>query len=133
METEALNIPAVALGAVVAFLFGWVLYHPRVLGRIWADGSGVELGGNPPAAAFVFQVVALICLAIVIGMTATVNFLLTFSVSFVHSERCRLVHRDPSQVTNSAIVSSRRVYPGFARFSQHLLLVRFIEETDLGG
>ena len=75
MEAEALNIPAVAVGAVAAFLFGWLIYHPRVLGRIWAEGSGVDLGGSPPIAAFAFQALALLCLAIVIGMTATVNFL----------------------------------------------------------
>lgn len=75
MESEALNIPAVIAGAVAAFLFGWVIYHPRVLGTIWAEGSGVDLGGKPPALAFVLQVLALIALAVVIGVTATVNLL----------------------------------------------------------
>ena len=75
MEAEALNIPAVALGTALGFVFGMVLYHPRVLGTIWANGSGVDLDGSPPVLAFVLQILGLGALAIVVGMTATVNFL----------------------------------------------------------
>ncbi len=75
MEAEALNIPAVIAGAVAGFAFGAIIYHPRVLGRTWAEGSGVDLGGSPPIAAFVLQALALIALAIVVGMTATLNLL----------------------------------------------------------
>lgn len=75
MEAEALNTLAVFLGTVAAFVFGMLLYHPRLLGTIWAKGSGVELGGSPPILAFVLQLLGLVALAIVIGMTATVNFL----------------------------------------------------------
>ena len=77
MEAEALSITAISVGAVAAFLFGWVIYHPKVLGTTWAEGSGVELGGSPPALAFVLQILALVALAIVVGVTATVNFLFT--------------------------------------------------------
>ncbi|MBT8460445.1 MAG: DUF1761 family protein [Boseongicola sp.] len=75
METEALNIAAVVAGAVAGFLLGMILYHPRVLGTIWADGSGVDLNGSPPIAAFAMQILGLVALAIVVGMTATINFL----------------------------------------------------------
>ena len=75
MEAEGLNILAVIVGAVAGFLFGWLIYHPHVLGRIWAEGSGVDLSGKPPTLAFGTQALALVALAIVIGMTATVNFL----------------------------------------------------------
>ncbi|QMU56950.1 MAG: DUF1761 family protein [Boseongicola sp.] len=75
MEAEALNIPAVIAGAVAAFIFGWIIYHPKVLGKTWAEGSGVDLGGSPPAMAFVAQILGLISLAIVVGVTATVSFL----------------------------------------------------------
>lgn len=75
METEALNTTAVIVGAVAGFVLGMILYHPRVLGKIWAEGSGVDLGGSPPIAAFAMQILGLIALAIVIGMTATINFL----------------------------------------------------------
>ncbi len=50
MEAEALNTTAVIVGAVAGFLFGWIIYHPKVLGTIWAEGSGVDLdaGNGPP-------------------------------------------------------------------------------------
>ena len=77
MEAEALNTTAVIVGAVAGFLFGWIIYHPKVLGTIWAKGSGVDLdaGNGPPILAFGFQIGALICLALVIGMTATISYL----------------------------------------------------------
>lgn len=75
METEALNIAAVIAGAVVAFAFGAVIYHPKVLGSVWAEGSGVDLGGPAPVLAFGIQGLGLLALAAVVGLTATVNFL----------------------------------------------------------
>ncbi len=75
MEAEPLNIAAVIAGAVAAFVFGMILYHPKVLGRVWAQGSGVELGGSMPVGAMVLQAAGLIALAIVVGVTATLNLL----------------------------------------------------------
>lgn len=75
MEAEALNMTAVIAGAVAGFVLGMILYHPRVLGTIWANGSGVELGGSPPILAFVMQILGLVALALVVGMTATINYL----------------------------------------------------------
>ncbi len=75
MEAEALNIPAVVAGAVAAFLAGWIIYHPRVFGTAWASGSGVDLGGSPPALAFIAQVIGLVALALFIGVTATISYL----------------------------------------------------------
>ncbi len=85
MEAEALNIVAVIAGAVAGFLFGAVIYNPKVLGTIWANGSGVPLDGKPPALAFVLQILALLCLAVVVGMTATVSFLGTAVLAIVGS------------------------------------------------
>ena len=77
MEAEALNTTAVIVGVVAGFLFGWIIYHPKVLGTIWAKGSGVDLesGDEPPVLAFGLQIGALVCLALVIGMTATISYL----------------------------------------------------------
>ena len=77
MEAEALNTTAVIVGAIVAFIVGAIVYHPKVLGTIWAKGSGVDLegGGSPPILAFALQAVALVCLALVIGITATISYL----------------------------------------------------------
>lgn len=70
-----LNILAVAVGAIAGFVLGMVLYHPRVLGTVWMKGAGVDPGGKPPALAFVLMIAGLVLLSIVVGMTATVNFL----------------------------------------------------------
>lgn len=75
MDAEALNVPAVIAGAVAAFVAGWLIYHPRTFGRAWASGSGVDLGSSPPALAFLAQIIGLLALSIVVGMTATVSFL----------------------------------------------------------
>lgn len=72
---EPLNLPAVLLGTVAAFVWGMILYHPRVLGGVWARGSGIEPGGPPPVLAFVLQVLGLLALALVVGMTATISYL----------------------------------------------------------
>lgn len=73
---EPLNWIAVIAGAVAAFLAGWAVYAPPVLGRVWARGSGVDLdGGGPGGLAFVTQIAALFTLALVIGITATFDAL----------------------------------------------------------
>lgn len=75
MEAEPLNATAAIAGAVAAFLFGAVLYHPRVLGRVWAEGSNVDLDGKSPMLAMVLQAAGLVVLASVVGLTATLNLL----------------------------------------------------------
>lgn len=75
---EPLNWAAIAAGTIVAFLAGWLIYSPRVFGTAWAEGSGVTLpekGEAPPVAPLVVQVIALILLALVIGVTAQTNAL----------------------------------------------------------
>lgn len=75
MEVDALNTLAVGVGAIAAFVLGMVLYHPRVFGTIWANGSGVDLSSSPNAFAFVAQIAAIIALALVIGLTAQISAL----------------------------------------------------------
>lgn len=78
-ETEPLNILAIVIGTILAFLFGWLLYSPKLFGRGWAEGSGVALGqaAEMPVFAMAAQFIALALLAIVIGLTATVSALWT--------------------------------------------------------
>ena len=89
MEAEALNIPAVVAGAVAAFLAGWIIYHPRVFGTAWASGSGVDLGGSPPALAFIAQVIGLVALALFIGILVG-----TYSSIFVATPVVLLWHKE---------------------------------------
>ena len=80
METtvEPFNILAVIVGAIVAFLVGWIWYGP-LFGKKWADGSGVELGSasSMPVFAMVAQFVALLTLSVVVGITASTSALFT--------------------------------------------------------
>lgn len=73
MDAAALDWTAVIAGVVAGFAFGAVVYHPRVLGTIWARGSGVPLDGRPPVLAFLLQILALLALAMVISMMAAVQ------------------------------------------------------------
>lgn len=79
VSVEALNWTAVLVGTVVAFVAGWILYSPRVLGGIWAEGS--RIASEPPATmpwlAMLLQLVALFLLALVIGVTAQTSALFT--------------------------------------------------------
>ncbi|MCB1385099.1 MAG: DUF1761 family protein [Nitratireductor sp.] len=78
-ELANVNWLAVIVGAVAAFLAGWLWYSPRLFGVKWAEGSRVELGSanEMPAFALLTQAIALLLLATVIGITATQNMLLT--------------------------------------------------------
>ena len=42
--TANVNWLAVIVGAVVAFLLGWLWYSPKLFGTQWAKDVGVELG-----------------------------------------------------------------------------------------
>lgn len=68
---------AIAAGTIISFLVGWVWYLPQVFGTIWAAGSRVELGSasEMPVFAMVTQLVGLFFLAMVIGLTASMNML----------------------------------------------------------
>ncbi|MEM7300357.1 MAG: DUF1761 family protein [Pseudomonadota bacterium] len=81
MESELANVNwlAVIVGTIVAFLLGWLWYSPALFGKKWAEGSRVELGGaeTMPVMAMVTQLLALFLLALVVGITATREHLLT--------------------------------------------------------
>ena len=78
-DFSSVNWLAVGLGTILSFLLGWLWYSPKVFGIKWAEGSGVTLGSaeQMPVFAMVSQLVALLLLAVVIGLTATVNALFT--------------------------------------------------------
>lgn len=65
------------VGTVVVFLVGWLWYSPKLFGKGWAEGSGVDLGcaQSMPIFAMAFQVAALFLLALVIGVMATTDAL----------------------------------------------------------
>ena len=78
------NWPAVIAGTVVAFLVGWAWYAPALFGRKWAEGSRVPMeGGAFPAFAMGAQLVGLFVLALVVGITATTDALITAILAIV--------------------------------------------------
>ena len=78
--TANVNWLAVIVGAVLAFLLGWLWYSPKLFGTKWAEGVGVQPGSAaaPPAAAMVAQAAGTFLLAWVVGVTAASNALFTF-------------------------------------------------------
>ncbi|MEX3008071.1 DUF1761 domain-containing protein [Hoeflea sp. TYP-13] len=77
--TTGINWLAVIVGAVAAFLVGWLWYSPMLFGRKWAEGVGVEMGkpGEMPVGAMVSQVIGLLLLSWFVGVTAAANALAT--------------------------------------------------------
>jgi len=84
-EFANVNWLPVGVGTVVSFLVGWAWYSEKLFGKKWAEGSGVTLGSasKMPVFAMVSQLVALLLLALVIGLTAAVNALITAIVAIL--------------------------------------------------
>jgi hypothetical protein len=82
---ESVNWAAVIVGTIVAFLVGWLWYSPKLFGKGWAEGSKVELGSadSMPMMAMVAQFIALFLLALVVGITATTDALITAIVAIL--------------------------------------------------
>jgi hypothetical protein len=87
MESEFANVNwiAVIVGTIVAFLVGWLWYSPKLFGKGWAEGSGVELGSaqSMPVFAMVSQLAALFLLSVVIGITAGFEHLMTAIIAIL--------------------------------------------------
>ncbi len=77
--TMNVNWPAVGVGTVLSFMLGWLWYSPKMFGKKWAEGSGIELTDSSamPVAPLIFQLIATFLLAWLIAITATQDALLT--------------------------------------------------------
>lgn len=77
--TQGVSFLAVIVGAVVAFLAGWLWYSERLFGKKWAEGVGVELGSasDMPMGAMGLQALGLLGMSWFVGITAAHNMLLT--------------------------------------------------------
>ncbi len=66
------NWLAVFVGTIISFLVGWAWFSPMLFGKGWAEGSRVDLDAveQMPVFAMVSQLVALFLLALIIGLTA---------------------------------------------------------------
>ena len=83
--TTGVSWLAVIVGAVAAFLVGWLWYSPKLFGPKWAEGVGVKMGtaSEMPVAAMVTQIVGLLLMSWFVGVTAVSSALLTVILATV--------------------------------------------------
>lgn len=76
---NGVNWLAVIVGAVAAFLVGWLWYSPKLFGKKWAEGVGVKLdtASKMPVGAMVTQMAGLLLMSWFVGVTAVSSALLT--------------------------------------------------------
>lgn len=77
--TEGVSWLGVVVSFVLSFMLGWLWYGPKMFGKKWAKGVGLELtdGSAMPVAAMITQALGTFCLAWLFGITAAKGALLT--------------------------------------------------------
>lgn len=75
----------VIVGAIAAFLVGWLWYSTKLFGTKWAEGLGVDLGAasEMPMGAMLAQAIGLLLLSWFVGVTAVSSALLTVILATV--------------------------------------------------
>lgn len=76
---QGVNWLAVIAGFFVSFLLGWLWFSPKLFGKKWAIGVGVEMNedSKPAPLSMVLQASGTFLLAWLVGITAASNALLT--------------------------------------------------------
>ena len=79
------NWIAVIVGAVAAFLVGWLWYSPMLFGKTWAAGNDLQLGSaqDMPVGAMVAQGIGLLLLSWFVGVTAVEGKLMTLILAVI--------------------------------------------------
>jgi hypothetical protein len=68
----------VIVGAVLAYLFGWLWYSPKMFALKWVEGVGIApTDTSPVVIAMITQAVGTFLLAWLVGITAASNSLAT--------------------------------------------------------
>ena len=77
--TNNVNWLAVVVGFAVSFVLGWLWYSPKLFGKTWAEGVGIDMNqtAKMPAGAMIAQALGTFMLAWIVGVTATNDALLT--------------------------------------------------------
>lgn len=73
------NWLAVIVGFVLAFGLGWLWFSPKLFGKKWAEGNGLDPNGpdKMPMNAMITQAIGTFLLAWVVGVTAKNDAILT--------------------------------------------------------
>lgn len=75
---ETVNWLAVIAGTVVAYGLGMLWFSPRMFGTGWAAGNrDLQVPSSPPMSAAIVQLIGVFLLALVVGITATTDALIT--------------------------------------------------------
>ena len=78
MEFADLNWLAIIVGTAAAFGLGMIWFSPMMFGKGWSTGShNIRPPASPPVLAMVVQLFGTFALAMVIGMTARTDALMT--------------------------------------------------------
>ncbi|MFT4716650.1 MAG: hypothetical protein ACI861_002557 [Paracoccaceae bacterium] len=77
--TMGVSWTGVIVGAIAAFIVGWLWYSPMLFGKRWAEDQGLELGSasEMPMAAMGAQALGLFLMSWFVGVTAVSSALLT--------------------------------------------------------
>lgn len=78
-EITDINWLATIIGFALAFGLGMIWFSPRMFGKKWAEGVGLDPAGpsKPPVMAMTFQTIGTFLLAWIVGVTAQNDALLT--------------------------------------------------------
>ena len=83
--TMGVSWVGVIVGAIVAFLIGWLWYSPKLYGPKWAEGTGVDMNtaDKMPMQDMSAQGLGLLLMSWFVGVTAANNALLTVILATV--------------------------------------------------
>ena len=88
--TANVNWLAVIVGAVVAFLLGWLWFSPKLFGTKWAEGARVNMDEHAmPGPALGIQALGNLLLSWTIGVAAAADHLM-FAILIVLTIVCLL-------------------------------------------
>ncbi|MBL4874658.1 MAG: DUF1761 family protein [Rhodobacteraceae bacterium] len=84
-EITDINWLATIVGFVLSFGLGWLWFSPKLFGKKWAEGNGLDPDGpdKMPMPAMIAQAAGTFLLAWVVGVTASNDALLTIILIMV--------------------------------------------------
>lgn len=104
--TEGVSWAAVVISFIVSFMLGWLWYGPKLFGKKWAEGVGLELGGggDMPMAAMVTQALGTFTLAWLFGVTTASAAPLTMALAMITLVLLIISNGKYAQKSNAAIL-----------------------------